>query len=45
MPVRYPPRDATDPLGMTSSWCAVELTDIEGYDAANYKQGDMAVTT
>jgi len=42
MPVRYTPRDATDPLGMTSSWFAVELTDIEGYDAAEYKQGDMA---
>jgi hypothetical protein len=43
MPVRYTPRDAHDPMGLTSTWFLIELEDISGYDASEYKQGDLAV--
>ncbi len=38
--VRYTPREAQDPLGLTSAWLPVEFTEVEGFDAKNYRPGE-----
>jgi hypothetical protein len=43
LPVRYTPRDPNDPMGITSVWIAVQFTDVKGYDAAEYRAGELAV--
>jgi hypothetical protein len=43
LPVRYTPRDARDPLGLTSTWFTVKVDDIKGWDPDEYKPGDFAV--
>src|SRR6185503_19724602 len=37
LPVRYTPRDARDPLGVTSTWFSVKLDDVRGWDPDEYK--------
>ena len=39
--VRYTPRDANDPVGLTSTWFFVHVADVEGYDRAAYRTGDL----
>jgi hypothetical protein len=43
LPVRYTPRDARDPLGVTSTWFSVKLDDVRGWDPDDYKPGELAV--
>lgn len=43
LPIRYTPRDAKDQLGLTSTWLDVKLTNVKGYDMAEYRQGDLTV--
>ncbi len=38
--VRYTPREAQDPLGLTSAWLPVHFTNVEGFDAKNYRPGE-----
>jgi hypothetical protein len=43
LPIRYTPKDAKDPLGLTSTWFAVKFSNVKGYDMAEYRQGELAV--
>ncbi len=43
LPIRYTPKDAKDPLGLTSTWFGVKFTNVKGYDMAEYRQGELAV--
>jgi hypothetical protein len=43
LPIRYTPKDPNDSLGLTSVWVSVKLTNISGYDASEYRQGELAV--
>jgi hypothetical protein len=44
LPIRYTPRDPADPVGVTSQWLSVRFSNIEGYDANEYRPGEkMAV--
>jgi len=43
LPIRYTPRDAKDPLGLTSTYFSVKFSNVKGYDMAEYRQGDLAV--
>lgn len=43
LPIRYTPRDAKDPLGLTSTYFTVKFTNVKGYDMAEYRQGELAV--
>jgi hypothetical protein len=43
LPVRYTPRDARDPLGVTSTWFSVKLDDVRGWDPDEYKPGELGV--
>ena len=43
LPVRYTPRDARDPLGVTSTWFNVKLDDVRGWDPDEYKPGELSV--
>lgn len=38
--VRYTPREAQDPLGLTSAWLPLHFSEVEGYDAKNYRPGE-----
>jgi hypothetical protein len=40
LPVRYTPRDSADPMGLTSQWINVKVTNLQGYDAAEYRAGE-----
>jgi hypothetical protein len=42
LPVRYTPRDPTDPMGLTSQWISVKLTELQGYEATEYRSGEKA---
>jgi hypothetical protein len=42
LPIRYTPRDPTDPVGVTSQWLSVRFSNIEGYDASQYRLGEKA---
>jgi hypothetical protein len=42
LPIRYTPKDPNDSLGLTSVWLPIRITKIEGYDAAEYRPGDLA---
>jgi hypothetical protein len=42
LPVRYTPRDPQDPMGLTSQWLSIQLREIEGYDATEYRPGEKA---
>jgi hypothetical protein len=42
LPIRYTPRDPTDPMGLTSQWINVKLTAIQGYEATEYRPGEKA---
>jgi hypothetical protein len=43
LPIRYTPKDAKDPLGLTSTWFGVKFTNVKGYEMPEYRQGDLAV--
>ena len=43
LPIRYTPKDAKDPLGLTSTWFGVKFTNVKGYEMAEYRQGELAV--
>lgn len=43
LPIRYTPKDPNDPMGLTSVWLSVKLTDIRGYQASEYRPGELAV--
>ena len=43
LPIRYTPRDPNDPMGITSVWLSIKLTNIKGYDATQYRAGELAV--
>ena len=38
--VRYTPREATDPMGLTATWFPVRFQNVEGYDQAQYRGGE-----
>src|SRR5690606_27608589 len=40
--VRYTPREATDPMGLTATWFPVRFTNVKGYDSAQYRAGQPA---
>jgi hypothetical protein len=42
--IAYTPRDPADPIGLTSQWINIKFTDIQGFDATQYRVGEqMAV--
>lgn len=43
LPIRYTPRDPNDPMGLTSVWLAVKLTNIQGYSDKEYRPGELGV--
>lgn len=43
LPIRYTPRDPNDPMGLTSVWLSVKLTNIQGYSSTEYRPGELAV--
>lgn len=43
LPIRYTPRDPNDPMGLTSVWLSVKLTNIQGYSSSEYRPGELAV--
>jgi hypothetical protein len=43
LPIRYTPKDPNDKLGLTNVWISVKLTKIRGYDASEYRPGELAV--
>jgi len=43
LPIRYTPKDAKDPLGLTSTWFGVKFTNVKGYEMTEYRQGELAV--
>jgi hypothetical protein len=43
LPIRYTPKDAKDPLGLTSTWFGVKFSNVKGYEVAEYRQGELAV--
>ena len=42
LPIRYTPKDPNDNLGLTSVWVPIRITKIKGYDAAEYRPGELA---
>lgn len=38
--VRYTPREATDPMGLTATWFPVRFQNVKGYDQAQYRGGE-----
>jgi hypothetical protein len=42
LPIRYTPKDPNDSLGLTSVWLPIKITKIKGYDAAEYRPGELA---
>ncbi|HEX3594680.1 MAG TPA: hypothetical protein VHU80_06250 [Polyangiaceae bacterium] len=43
LPIRYTPKDPNDALGLTSVWVPIHLSNIKGYDHAEYRPGELAV--
>src|SRR5262249_47686137 len=43
LPIRYTPKDPNDSLGLTSVWLPIQISGIKGYDAAEYRPGELAV--
>jgi hypothetical protein len=43
LPIRYTPKDPNDSLGLTSVWLPIRITGIKGYDASEYRPGELAV--
>jgi hypothetical protein len=43
LPIRYTPRDPNDAMGITNVWIPVKLTKIRGYEASEYRPGELAV--
>lgn len=43
LPIRYTPKDPNDKLGLTNVWISVKLSKIRGYDASEYRPGELAV--
>jgi hypothetical protein len=42
LPIRYTPKDPGDSLGLTSVWLPIQITAIKGYEAAEYRAGELA---
>ena len=42
LPIRYTPKDPNDNLGLTSVWLPIRIVKIKGYDAAEYRPGELA---
>jgi len=40
--VRYTPREATDPMGLTATWFPVHFRNVTGYDHGQYRAGQPA---
>lgn len=43
LPIRYTPKDPNDSLGLTSVWVPIRISGIKGYDANEYRPGELAV--
>ena len=43
LPIRYTPKDANDPLGLTSVWIPIQLSNVKGYDPGTYQPGELVV--
>jgi hypothetical protein len=43
LPIRYTPKDPNDNLGLTSVWVPIRISGIKGYDANEYRPGELAV--
>jgi len=42
LPIRYTPKDQNDPMGITSVWVPITLSNIKGYEATEYRAGELA---
>jgi len=41
LPIRYTPKDPNDSLGLTSVWVPIQISAIKGYDATEYRAGEL----